>query len=160
MESKVKLSSYSLILTTLVALLVLTSVILLLIHSRHILSILFCLFFLGCLFLALLKGPVSIKVSNNNIKICNIIDSFLIPISKIQSIELFQPTMGAINICASGGFMGYYGYFKEGDIGKYYACYGRSSDCFIVRMKDGKQYVLGCENPEKIVSCINKQLLN
>ena len=160
MESKVKLSTYSLILTSLVVILLLTAITLLLIHSSHILSVMFCLFLLGGLLWALLKGPVSIKVNKDNIEIFNRMDSLLIPISKIKGIELFQPTMGATNLCASGGFMGYYGYFKEGDVGKYYAYYGKSSDCFLVRMKNGDKYVLGCENHDAMMKYIENKLNN
>lgn len=159
MESKVKLSTYSLIITSLVVVLVLTAVMLLIIHSRHIISILFCLFLLVGLLWALLKAPVLIKVDKDNIEICNNMDSSLIPISKIRSIELFQPTMGALNVCASGGFMGYYGYFKEGDVGKYYAYYGKASDCFLIRMKNGDKYVLGCENSYEMMKYIDSQLV-
>ena len=76
----------------------------------------------------------------------------------IESAELFQPTMGAIRICASGGFMGYWGLFREGDIGKYMGYYGKASDCFMIRTKKGDKYVLGCENPSETVEFIKSQL--
>lgn len=62
----------------------------------------------------------------------------------IAEVKLCQPTMGAIRICGSGGFFGWYGWFREGDIGKYFAYYGKSSDCFLVTLKDGRKYMLGC----------------
>ena len=160
MESKVRLSIYSLILTSLVVILMLTAVTLLLNHSNNVLSVMFCLFILGGLLWALLKGPVSIKVNKENIEIINRMESILIPISKIKCIELFHPTLGATNLCASEGFMGYYGYFKQCDIGKYYAYYGKSSDCFLVRMKNGDKYVLGCENPDAMIKYLETKLNN
>lgn len=75
----------------------------------------------------------------------------------IERVELFQPTMGAIRIFASGGFMGYWGVFRESDIGRYYGFYGKASDCFLVKMKIGDKYVLGCDNPQKIVDYIESQ---
>lgn len=78
--------------------------------------------------------------------------------SEVENVELFQPTMGAIRICASGGFMGYWGTFREGDIGNYYAFYGKASDCFLVRMKNGKKYVLGCNQPDKMIDYIKSQI--
>ena len=30
--------------------------------------------------------------------------------------------------------------------------YGNEADCFIVRLNNGKQYVLGCDNPDSIVN--------
>lgn len=76
----------------------------------------------------------------------------------IDNVELFQPTMGAIRIFASGGFMGYWGMFREGDIGRYYAFYGKASDCFLIRMKNGDKYVLGCDNPSHMVAFIRSQI--
>ena len=81
-----------------------------------------------------------------------------IPMCEVVSVELFQPTMGAIRIFGSGGYMGYWGIFREGDIGRYYAFYGKASDCFLVRTKNGDKYVLGCSNPEKMVDYINSQI--
>lgn len=72
----------------------------------------------------------------------------------VESVEYFQPTMGAIRVFGSGGFMGYWGVFREGDIGRYYAFYGKASDCFLVRMRNGDKYVLGCEEPDKMIDYI------
>ncbi|WP_353738521.1 PH domain-containing protein [Paramuribaculum intestinale] len=80
-----------------------------------------------------------------------------ISVRDIECVELFQPTMGAIRIFASGGFMGYWGVFRESDIGRYYVFFGKASDCFLVKMKIGDKYVLGCDNPQKIVDYIESQ---
>lgn len=66
--------------------------------------------------------------------------------------------MGALRICGSGGFFGYWGWFKERDLGKYFAYYGKSSDCFLVTLKSGNKYMLGCTEPEEMVDFINKNL--
>lgn len=76
----------------------------------------------------------------------------------VKSAELFQPTMGSIRICASGGYMGYWGIFREGDIGQYTAFYGKASDCFLIRLKNGDKYVLGCEAPASMVDYIKSQI--
>ena len=67
-----------------------------------------------------------------------------------------SPTMAKKRICGSGGWFGYYGWFSEPSIGKYFAYYGKASDCFLVTLKDGKKYVLGCESPDEMVEVINK----
>ena len=64
--------------------------------------------------------------------------------------------MAKKRICGSGGWFGYYGWFSEPSIGKYFAYYGKASDCFLVTLKDGKKYVLGCESPDEMVEVINK----
>lgn len=107
----------------------------------------------GCL-----CGPAYVSADSDNLVMGSLLRSRKIPVGKIESVELFQPTMGAVRIFASGGFMGYWGLFREGDIGKYYAFYGKSSDCFLVRMKNGDKYVLGCENPDGMVDYIKSQM--
>lgn len=80
----------------------------------------------------------------------------VITVRNIASIELFQPTMGAIRVFGSGGFMGYWGIFREGDVGRYMAYYGKASDCFLIRMKNGDKYVIGCNNPSIIVEYLKQ----
>ena len=76
----------------------------------------------------------------------------------IVKVERFIPTMGSIRIFGSGGFMGYWGIFKEGDVGRYVAYYGKSSDCFIIHLDNGDKYVVGCENPDEMVDYISSKI--
>lgn len=106
----------------------------------------------------LLYGPAFVEVDKDNIILGSLLRRKKISLRDVESVELFRPTMGAIRIFASGGFMGYWGIFKEGDIGRYYAFYGKSSDCFLVRMRNGDKYVVGCESPDAMVSYISSYL--
>lgn len=107
---------------------------------------------------ALLYGVAYIKIDKENIILGSILRSKKVALRNVNSVELYQPTMGATRIFASGGFMGYWGIFREGDTGRYYAFYGKASDCFLVRMKNGDKYVLGCDNPNDMVSYIRSQI--
>lgn len=109
---------------------------------------------------ALFFGAAYIKADNEYIFLGSILRGKKILMRDIESVERFQPTMGAIRICASGGFMGYWGIFREGDIGRYYGFYGKASDCFLVRMKNGDKYVLGCSEPDKMVEYIDSRIHN
>lgn len=106
---------------------------------------------------ALIFMPLSISVKNGELNINRPLKIKSIPLSQIASVELYSPTMASKRICGSGGWFGYYGWFKEPSIGKYFAYYGKASDCFLVTLKDGKKYVLGCENREAIMKEIQKQ---
>ena len=103
-------------------------------------------------------GPWYIRADKDYVIARSILKSKKIPVRDIESIELFQPTIGAVRILGSGGFMGYWGMFKEGDIGRYRAFYGKASDCFLIRMKNGEKYVPGCETPNKMVEHIKSLL--
>ena len=107
---------------------------------------------------ALLYGVAYIKADEDNIILGSLLKRKKILMRNVESVELFQPTMGAIRIFASGGLMGHWGIYREGDIGRYYGFYGKASDCFLVHMKNGDKYVLGCEHPEKMVEYINAHI--
>lgn len=98
--------------------------------------------------------PLAISADKHTVTVHTPLRKIRIPVAEIESVELFQPTMGALRICASGGFMGYWGLFKEGDIGTYTAYYGKASDCFMLRLTNGSKYVLGCRNPEQMTAFI------
>ncbi len=103
-------------------------------------------------------APLSIYADEIRVEVRSPLKTHSIPMRRIVKCELFQPTMGAIRVCGSGGFMGYWGTFKEGDVGHYTAYYGKASDCFIIRLDNGDKYVLGCENTKEMVEYINKKI--
>ena len=107
---------------------------------------------------ALFYGAAYVEATPDKIILGSLLRRKTILMRDVAGVELFQPTMGAIRIFASGGFMGYWGFFREGDLGRYYAFYGKSSDCFLVRLKNGDKYVLGCTNPESKVDYIKSQI--
>lgn len=152
MKSKVRLSAYSSIIT-----IVIIGVLLFALAMTHgetsgfyvILALLITM-----LIGAGLYSPRMIETDNKEIRIHSPWKSHCIPLDRVKKVELFQPTMGAIRIWASGGFMGYWGLFREGGVGRYTAFYGKASQCFLVCLDKGEQYVLGCEDPEGMVACI------
>lgn len=107
---------------------------------------------------ALFFGVAYLKATPDYIILGSILRSKKIRVIDIESVELFQPTMGAVRILGSGGFMGYWGIFKEGDIGRYYAFYGKASDCFLVRLRNGDKYLLGCKDPASMLSYLRPHL--
>lgn len=156
MKSRIQFSRYVIVLTAVVTVALFAGCIATVRETAAFFTIL--ALYLVLYFSALIYGVCYIKADKDYIIMGSILKKHKIPMCNVESVELFQPTMGAIRIFASGGFMGYWGIFKEGDIGRYYGFYGKSSDCFLVRMKNGDKYVLGCENPAAMVDYINSQL--
>jgi len=107
---------------------------------------------------AMFYCPLYISANEEELRVKSPLRSHKIPMRRIVNVGRFQPTMGSIHICGSGGFMGYWGMFREGDVGRYMAFYGKSSDCFIIRLDNGDKYVLGCGNPDAFVKYINLQI--
>ena len=157
MESKVKLSTFSLLLTLLLTGILIAAVAFFLWNheDKGIIGavILFFLLISGWLY-----GPVTIAADEKSVTIKSILRKQRLDISNIKSVELFQPTLGSLRIFGSGGYMGYWGIFRGGSLGKYVAYYGKASDCFLIRIKNGDNYVLGCEKPEEMVNYINSKI--
>lgn len=105
---------------------------------------------------ALCYMPLSISVDNKGLNIHRPLKTKRIPLSEIADVRLCPPTVGERRICGSGGWFGWYGWFREADLGKYFAYYGKASDCFLVTLKDGRKYMLGCKDAPEMVDTINR----
>lgn len=113
---------------------------------------------IGLLLSSLFYMPISVSVDNNNLEIHRPLKIKSIPLNDVSEVKQCPPTMAALRVCGSGGCFGWYGWFKERDLGKYFAYYGKSSDCFLVILKNGRKYVLGCKDAPEMVSEIQTRL--
>lgn len=155
MKHKVTLSTFSVIFSFVTLLLLLW----LLYYSKNDgLAITVGVIIISWMFLVGLFMPLSITVDENLLIVKRAFKKKRIPYSEIEEIYLCPPTMAERRLLGSGGFFGYWGWFREKDLGKYFAYYGKASDCFLVRLKDGSQYMLGCQNPSKIVDHIKSRI--
>lgn len=156
MKSKVRLSRYSLV-VTFVILVALFIACILTVRERIPFLILLSMYLI-LIVTGLIYAPVSICADTETIVLKSILRRRKLLLRDVESVQRFSPTMGAIRIIGSGGFMGYWGIFKEGDIGRYMAFYGKASDCFLLRLKNGDKYVPGCENPQAMADYIQSRL--
>lgn len=109
-------------------------------------------------FLVGLYMPLSIYTEEDALVVKRAFKEKRIPYVNIQDIRPCPPTMAERRLLGSGGFFGYWGWFHEKDLGKYFAYYGKASDCFLVILKDGSQYMLGCEDPSRVVELIKSRI--
>lgn len=109
-------------------------------------------------FFCLYYSPLSLELTDSSLNVNRCLRIKEIPLSEISSVKLTSPTMGERRISGSGGFLGYWGWFSERDLGKYFAYYGKASDCFLVSLKNGKKYMLGCKDAPLMVEAINKAI--
>lgn len=151
MKERAIFSTYTVVLTIIV--LVVYTVICFATYGTEGFPILLAIFLL-LIVPALFYAPLSVSVSEKEICVHSLLKRHAIPMRRVVNVERFMPTMGALRIFASGGFMGYWGIFKEGDVGRYMAYYGKSSDCFMVRLDNGDKYVIGCKNPDAVIARI------
>lgn len=156
MESKVQLSKFAFILTLSLNIILIVCCFAL-INETPKFWIVFGLLIL-LLFLGLLYGPAQLTTNPEYVIVKTYLLKHKILVRDIESVELFRPSRGSMRLFASGGYFGYWGIFRDLIIGTYAAYFGKPSDCFLVRMKNGSKYVLGCENPEEMVKYIQNQI--
>lgn len=158
MKRRVALSTFSIILTIAVIALFVVGMISYLNRGVDWLAYLLAgsLVLICCL--AMYFTPMSISVEDGCLNINMLLRTKSIPLRDIQSVALCPPTMSEKRLLGSGGFFGYWGWFREPSIGRYFAYYGKASDCFLVRLKDGRLYMLGCVDALGIMECINSNL--
>lgn len=155
MKQSVSLSSYSFIISTIMIALLLG--IIYFSHNHWTVYLISGTLLLMCLS-ALLYMPLSISVDDAELCINRPLWIKRIPLSAISDVRLVSPTMAEKRICGSGGWMGYWGWFSEKSLGRYFAYYGKASDCFLVKLTDGRQYMLGCNNPATFVAYLSDRL--
>lgn len=102
--------------------------------------------------------PLSISFDGKNLNINRFWCAKRIPLVNIADVKICPPTMGEKRIFGSGGFFGWYGWFSEADLGKYFAYYGKASDCFLVTLKNGRKYMLGCADAPAMVAEIRSNI--
>ena len=76
----------------------------------------------------------------------------------ISFVDTCHPSAGGLRICGSGGAFGYWGYFSDIMIGTYFGYYGSRSHCFLIRLRNGRQYVIGCDGPVALTGFIRKHI--
>lgn len=155
MKSKVKTSTFSSILTIAV-----TAILVYALYDTYGTSKFGLIAFLVILLwaFALMYAPIRVELVEDRLIMRHPFKKTKLRLEDISAIEPYQPTMGEIRILGSGGYFGHWGIFRAGDIGKYTGYYGKSSDCFLIRMKNGDKYVFGCQNASEMIETVNQRI--
>lgn len=157
MKQKIKFSAYSFIITAVVLILCVVGTFALLGNAEEL--TLFCIIMGGVTLAGLYYCPKSINANESSITLHRLLSSpKIFNYNSIQAVDTCYPSAGGLRLCGSGGFFGYWGYFSDIMIGSYFGYYGSRSNCILVKLKDGKQYVIGCENPVVLVDYIKKHM--
>lgn len=158
MKQKVSPSSRSTMLTFVVSALLLSLIYYF--YSRHE-TVIFCIM-AGCTTVyalcSLLFMPMSVELDDRNLTVNMPLRYRRFPVSEIAAVKRYTPAMGEHRLLGSGGYCGYWGWFSNREIGKYFAYYGQSSDCFLILMRNGRRYMLGCKNPDEMVKAISGRI--
>lgn len=107
---------------------------------------------------ALFFAPVSVLTDGQMLAVRRPLKTKYIHVDDIAEVRYAPPTMGAKRICASGGFLGYWGWFNEKPEGNYFGYFGRSSDTFLLILKNGRQYMIGCDDSSEVADILRNAI--
>ncbi|MDE6549257.1 MAG: PH domain-containing protein [Muribaculaceae bacterium] len=111
-------------------------------------------------FFTLFYCPIYLRLTEDSLNVETSLRIKSFPLSEIEEVKICPPTMSERRICGSGGFFGYWGWFREPSIGKYFAYYGMASQTFLIRLKSGRQYMLGCRDAKEMAKELNNVRMN
>ncbi|MCM1067132.1 MAG: PH domain-containing protein [Muribaculaceae bacterium] len=151
-QSNVKYSAGGMTLSTLCMLVVASVAVYTARQADIMISSILILCLLSWLFAVLWYAPLSLRLSDTELTVHRPLFDRRIALADIVEVKLVSPTMAERCIIGCRGLCGYWGWFSEPMIGRYFAYYGKASDCFVVKLRSGRRYMLSCERPEAMVS--------
>ena len=102
--------------------------------------------------------PVRLIVSKDTIIIRRPIGTVKIDMSDIMNCSIVENEERffdkTIRTCGSGGAYGYWGYFRHDVYGKIRLFVTHKKQCFLIKLNNGKYYVISSKKREKIVKFI------
>ena len=157
MKNKIRFSVVSTIITIFVLVVFVVGIIALIGNTDKL--IVFCCILGAMIIAGLFYCPKSVEANGSGITLYRLLSlPKFIEYAEIQSVDTCYPSSVGFRLCASGGFFGYWGYFKDPLIGTYFGYYGSRDSCFLIKLKNGMQYIIGCENAVAMVEYINSQM--
>ena len=157
MKSKVALSTYCKVITFALVILLIVGIVSCSDNGTKLLALVFIS--IALIGFSLFYFPTAVETTGNAFIIHRFLKSKTIPYSSISSADTCIPSAGGIRLCGSGGFLGYWGYFNDIIIGTYFGYYGNRNQCILIKLKNGRQYVVSCEEQIKMIHSINDHLL-
>ena len=109
-------------------------------------------------FLTLFFSPMYVRLTDNSLNVETSLRVKSFPLDEIVAVKICPPTMAEKRMLGSRCTFGYWGWFREPSIGKYFAYYGKASQTFLIRLKSGKQYMLGCRDSREMAEALADQL--
>ena len=108
--------------------------------------------------MALFYAPMSLSLDDKELCVCRSFWGKRIPLSEIREVRAVSKDLPLSRVCGSGGFMGYWGWFRSPCIGKCFAYYGDKSQRFLLMLKDGRNYILGCRDANELAVAVKERV--
>lgn len=106
--------------------------------------------------------PLHLVVTEKSLRIWRPIGKVEIPLEDIKSCTIIDDSRSifdkTIRTFGSGGLYGFIGHFKHDKYGKMRMFVTHTKQCFLIRMKDGRHFVISSSKRNEIVDFISKKI--
>lgn len=101
--------------------------------------------------------PMSLTLTDDKLIINRLAGHTGIDFMQISTVEVYKGNGSDLRLFGSGGFGGYWGVFYNDTIGRYRSYVGDYAQAFWIKTKEGKSYVLSCENRDLVIQTIKEK---
>lgn len=112
--------------------------------------------------LPMLFWPIRLKVSDDEIKIFRPVGPVKVPFADVKSVSFIEDGEQffdkLIRTFGSGGVYGYWGWYKHEKHGKVRMFVTDMKHCFLVKLKNGKMFVVSSTKRQEIVKFIGENI--
>lgn len=98
--------------------------------------------------------PREIQIKDGGLNIVFPLRTRTFPLTEIAKAEPYQVTMNFVRICGSGGLFGWWGLFRNQELGRFVVYASELDHVFLVELNDGSRYVISCPDPETMCAMI------
>lgn len=103
-------------------------------------------------------APASLSADSEDLCVHRASRTTVIALADVVSVQMLPLVHGVFRACGSGGWLGYWGWFYKRGEGFAFGYFGNPTNCFMVTLRNGRKYILGCVNPEQMVEFIAKRI--
>lgn len=107
----------------------------------------------------LCMSPRSIEVTDTELILKMWIGRRRFALNHVVAAEDCAPNGSDLRLIGSGGVFGFLGRFTNDTIGTYTAYVGDYRGAFVLKMDDGKAYMMSCRNRDAMVEYINELII-
>lgn len=95
-------------------------------------------------------------VGNGNLEIVFPLRTKKIPLDSIKAVKPYQITMNFVCVFGSSAFGGWWGWFRNQELGRFMVYAANLDHVFFVELENGKRYVISCADSQTMTEAILK----
>ena len=103
--------------------------------------------------------PLEVRINEKSVSVVFPMRIKEIPVMRNSRVEPYKVTMNFVRTFGSGAFFGWWGWFRNQELGKFMVYAANLDNVFLIETCNGKKYVISCNDPEAMCSEI-KNVMN